>query len=527
MLLFYAGFSPSLFCSENAKIDHAADIETITDKTTPDGSKKMWFLHKNPIHTESYNRALFYINRQTYNTAAAILREDLKRTEDLYDNYESYALILGMCIDRKIQLPEKELEGFLRRFNKMQAYAPKDIKKIERSSERINHKISRSKSDPGKRDKNQHDARHYNFLKYLSEKRLKIESYKQDPFQFERMAGDYFYRQHDIKRAYVLYSAYYTNLDRPVSSFIPQSMKNYIDILWKSRRTEAALLYQGFLVNLKPYMFTDLFHLARMYYLLDDRQNSLFLLLFIDTLADGYSKPYCKKAREQIFMLLEEMKYYPKEKNAREVAGVYLTGENIQAIRSGIAVLRDRGIENFYFYYLEGVSLYLDKDYEKALDAFQAFNDVYPWLADSCYYAMLCMDQVAPKSLNRGIIDYAQKTAELKPHSPITEWTRLYMGKRMGLDGMESAKLLFPAEITKTIDDFTQNGAPVQSLTRLCTLLSISGNPYQLLAVQQMSGIMTRRGEYIAYLKDMYSRGNNRCKKNIARIIRALGEEFE
>jgi len=527
LLLFYTGVSLSLFCSENGKTDNAADSKTINNETLPDVGKQMRFLHKSSVHTESYNRALFYINRHTYNTAAAILREDLKKTKDLYDNYESYSLILGMCIDRRIQVPKKELEGFLRRFNKMQAHAPKDIEKIERLIERLSRKKSRLKDGPGKRDNNRYDARSYHLLKYLSEKKRKIESYKKDPFQFERMTGDYFYNQNDTARAYLHYSACYTDLNRPVSSFVPQSMRNYIDILWKSRRTEAALLFQGFLVNLKPYMFTDLFHLARMYYLLDDRQNSLFLLLFIDTLSDGYSTQYYKKARERILLLLEEMKNYPQEKSAREVAGVYLTGENIQAIRSGIAVLRDRGIENFFFYYLEGVSLYLDKDYEKALDAFQAFNEVYPWLADSCYYAMLCKDRVAPQAFNRDIIDYAQKTADLKPHSPITEMTRLYMGKRMGLDGSESVKLLFPAEITKTIDDFTQNGAPVQSLTRLCSLLSISKNPYQILAVQQMSGINERKNEYIAFLKDSYSRGNDRCRQNIKEIAQALGEEVE
>ncbi len=529
----------------------------------PDNNKRMRAPYGYRMHIDSYRRALFYIERQLYQIAATILRNDLKKTKDPYDCYESYSLLLGMHIDRRAVVSEEELEGFICRFKKVQVRAPRDVKRTKRFREKVNRITSPSKNDTGKRDKrprvnlhenqhsrlyedpwifsykntppglymNQHERLHDTLpgvlLDYLSEKQKRIEAVEKDLFQFERMAGDYFYNRSNTERAFVLYSAYYNDLHRPISSFVSQSMRSYIDILWRKRDIEKALFYQGFLVNLKPYMFTELFHLARMYYLSGDRQNSLFLIMFANTLAEGYSASYYTKTGEQMLLLLEEMKNVPQEKSAREVAGIYLTGKNLQAMPSTIETLGERGIENPFFSYLEGLSFYLKKDYKKALHLFETFNGAYPWLADSYYYAMLCMNMVDPAAFDTKIIDYAHKTAELKPHSFIAKMTRIFIGRKMGLNDEESRKLLFPQEITGTIEDFARNGAPVGRLSTLAGILSISKNPYQVFAIQRMSGITVRRDEYVGFLKDTYSSGNNRCRQNIEKIMHALGEKFE
>mgnify|MGYP000235730286 CR=1 FL=1 len=51
-------------------------------------------------------------------TSEAVLDFTLQR--NFYEWHESYLLLLGLCLDMMVPVSEKELEGFIRRFKKMQ-----------------------------------------------------------------------------------------------------------------------------------------------------------------------------------------------------------------------------------------------------------------------------------------------------------------------------------------------------------------------------------------------------------------------
>lgn len=467
-------------------------------------------------HILAYDLARLYLQVGALSRAEDVLREDLSRKLDPFDAYESYSLLVGLYIDRKMEIPHEMIRDFDVLFRKMKKIAPRTLSRLE----------ARAVKDGEEGEEDIINKTGGNEDEVEIQKR-RITVYIKDPFQYERMLGDYYYDRNDEEKASIYYGSFYEDLDKPPASFVPRSMRNYTGILLKQGRTEEALLFLGYLVNLKPYMFSDLFRLAKLYYSSGDPTTALLVMMFINTLAEGYSILYYEESRAYILRLIEEMKNEPGEKKAVNLALVYLTGSNLSSVPFLVEGMQREGTENFFFHYLQGVSLFIAGEHRRALESFRAFQSVYPYLADAHCYAMLCMYNIDSNAYSEDILAHAEQAVALKPDTPVARVTKRHLAIMLGLREEYGEKLLLPSEVSSILDDFVNQGAEVRTLERLLTSLTIPRNSYQIAQVQLMSRVGARRVEYISYLKGRYGSLNEHGRRNASEILSALGENIK
>ncbi|MBA7668540.1 hypothetical protein ES703_76653 [subsurface metagenome] len=474
-------------------------------------------------HFVLYTLASLYLERGELEKTEALLKEDLKKHKNLFDAYESYSLLIGLYRDQKRIIPEMEIEQYTLFFQKMKRKSEKKSKKKRPVKQEIPTRPGLQTREEEGKEIDWPAVKKGQFI----DQDKKIESYGKDPFQFERMIGDYYFSRQNFHKAYKFYHSFYQDMDKPVKSFTPQSMRNYVDTLLKKKKTDDALLFMGYIINLKAYMVNDIFYFAELYYNMGDRISSLLVLMFAHTLTEGHISTLHEKSRSIIDQLYDEMKNLPEAQKIINLTDIYLKGENILNIQLIIDGLKKDNVKNFFFYYLEGVYYFAANEYSEALGRFLEFNGIYPYLADAYYYAMVSMYNLDSEKYSRQIVVFAEKTIELKPDSLVAKMTKMYLGKLLGLTEGESSKLLTPSEIGFILDNFLFHGAPVNSLDKLLASLTISRNPYQIALVQLMSKVNRRREEFVSYLKHVYDLFNEKGKSYIEQILSAMGEPLD
>ena len=168
--------------------------------------------------------------------------------------------------------------------------------------------------------------------KRMSEQNKKIKTYARDPFQFERMIGDYYYERKNFSSAFDFYDSFYQDMDKPEDLFTPQSMRNYIDILLHKNKLNHALHYMGYIINLKPYMIEDIVQLSELYSKKGDSISALLSLLFTYTLTKDYNTEVVKESRDRIDKLYNEVKQLPNTENIRKLIDIYLKEKELSKI---------------------------------------------------------------------------------------------------------------------------------------------------------------------------------------------------
>ncbi len=449
-------------------------------------------------HFVLYTLSSLLLEEGKSDEAETALREDLALSGDLFDQYESYSLLMGIMIDKKREVRDKEIDGYSSLFDKMREEARLEMEAVEKE-------LQREVQEP--------------FL----EKKKRMEAFFGDVYQFERLLGDYYYGRGNVQRALLYYGRFYADLDKPVESFVPESMRRYVDVLIKKGDTGEALVFMGYLVNLRPYMLDDLVKFSDLYYMIGDRVSALLLQMFIMTLAEGYSREFYEKSRGMLGLLLAEMKGARGSERIGRLAEIFLTGADVRDTPLVIDELESEGVRNFYFFYLRGVAGFIMGDYVTSLKNLLEFNEFYPYLADSYYYALVCMYNLDLKKNSREIVSYAEKAIELKPGSRIAKMTKKYLGILLGLDEEESHKLLISSEIAAIMNDFVYGSAPVESLSPLVDSLTVERNPYQVALIQVMSKVNVRKEEYTRYLAGSAENLNDNGRRNTDRILSALG----
>jgi hypothetical protein len=206
-----------------------------------------------------------------------------------------------------------------------------------------------------------------------------------------------------------------------------------------------------------------------------------------------------------------------------QLTEIFLTGDNIRNTPLVIDGLEREGVKNFFFFYLRGIAGFIMGDYVTSLKNLLEFNEFYPYLADSYYYALVCMYNLDLRKNSREIVSFAEKAIELKPGSRVAKMTKKYLGILLGLDEEESVKLLISSEIAAVMNDFLNKDAPIESLSPLIDSLTIERNPYQVALIQLMSKVNVRRDEYTRYLKKSAENLNENGRKNAGQILSALG----
>ena len=459
---------------------------------------------KRNTHFVLYTLASLYLEIDAPDKAESLLREDLRICADPCDRYESYALLTGLYMDQHREIPDVEIGEMVHHFQAMIRAAKEEIAKLKTGGE-------------GKGDGRVFADQ------IVRERRKRFEIYVKDPYQLKRMIGDYYYGKSDPQRAYAFYESYYRDLDKPIETFVPESARRYADLLMKRGKTDDALFFTGYIITLKPYMFEDLFSFADLYYGLNDRISALLILMFAHALCEGYDRELAEKSRTLVQRLGAEMEGLTRVGQAGELAKIYLSGERITEMLRLIEGLKKEGIRNFFFSYLEGTVFFVREEYPSALARFTEFNDAYPHLAESHYYQLVCMFKIDRELYSRSIPPAAEKAIELKPHSPLAEMAKIYLGLSIGLSENESPKLLIPAESEAILGDFLNSGSPVSVLDRLIGSLTVTEHTYQTNLVQRLAKLTGRREEFVSYLKHVYDLLNDTGRRNIRRVLSALG----
>jgi hypothetical protein len=476
---------------------------------------------KEKPHFVLYTLSSLHLEEGNGDEAEAALREDLGQNKDLFDQYESYSLLMGITIDKKREVPDREIDGYASRFDRMREEAHLELQDIDRELKKAGRRGAPegAASAGNGSESSERGARETELL----EKKKRMEAFFGDAYQFERLLGDYYWGRGNAERSLLFYGRFYTDLDKPVESFVPESMRRYVDVLIKKGNTSEALVFMGYLVNLRPYMLDDLVKFSDLYYMTGDRVSALLLQMFVMTLAEGYSREYYEKSRGMMGLLLTEMKGARGNEGIRNLTEIFLTGENIRNTPLVIDGLEREGVRNFFFFYLRGVAGFIMGDYVTSLKNLLEFNEFYPYLADSYHYALVCMYNLDLKKNSKEIVSFAEKAIELKPGSRIAKVTKKYLGILLGLDEEESAKLLISSEIAAAMNDFLYRGAPVESLSPLVDSLTVERNPYQVALIQLMSKVNVRKDEYARYLKKSAENLNENGRKNAGQILSALG----
>jgi tetratricopeptide (TPR) repeat protein len=475
-------------------------------------------------HFVLYTLSSLLLEEGKSDEAEAALREDLQLNKNLFDQYESFSLLMGIMIDKKRELRDKEIDGYASLFDRMREEAHLELEDIDRELK----KTSRRAAPEGENGSAESEGAAGNAAgvaegEPLLEKKKRMEALFGDSYQFERMLGDYYYDRGNVERSLRYYARFYADLDKPIESFAPESMRRYVDVLIKKGNTSEALVFMGYLVNLRPYMLDDLVKFSDLYYMIGDRVSALLLQMFVMTLAEGYSREYYEKSRGMMGLLLAEMKGARESEKIGQLTEIFLTGDNIRNTPLVIDGLEREGVKNFFFFYLRGIAGFIMGDYVTSLKNLLEFNEFYPYLADSYYYALVCMYNLDLRKNSREIVSFAEKAIELKPGSRVAKMTKKYLGILLGLDEEESVKLLISSEIAAVMNDFLNKDAPIESLSPLIDSLTIERNPYQVALIQLMSKVNVRRDEYTRYLKKSAENLNENGRKNAGQILSALG----
>lgn len=314
---------------------------------------------KDKRHFILYTLASLYMEQGETKKSESVLKEDLKINKDACDAYESYSLLVGMYIDQKREVSDREINRFTHLFHKMKKNADKQLLNLDKAIANIE----------GKKD-SMDAVTAQEMVEELADRKKKIDLCIKDPFQFERMMGDYYYSGNNMDKAYTLYESYYENLDRPIEIFTPDSMRNYVDLLLRKNKPDRALIFMGYVINLKPYMLDDVIYFSQIYYRLNEKISAVLTLLFAHVLSDGYSNTHHEKTRELIERMTSEMQGLEESQKILNLTDIYLKGEKILNLQIIIDGLRKEGVKNFFFSYLEGIYFFTAKDYQSALGKF-------------------------------------------------------------------------------------------------------------------------------------------------------------
>jgi len=467
-------------------------------------------------HFVLYTLSSLYIETEKPARAEILLKEDLDRVKDPFDAYESYSLLTGLYIDQKKEIPGDEIDRYLHLFQKMK-------KTTEKMGAAQGLSSNHGYEENTVRDL---DKIHLTRPEGFDEQR-KAESYIRDPFQFERMIGDYYYNMQEYERAFTYYSSFYQDMNKPVQVFTPESMRNYVNILLRKGKTDEALLFMGFIINLRPYMLDDIFNFSGVYHAMGDRTSALLVLMFAHTLTEGYDEQTHERSRKLIDELCEEMQFLPEALKILELTDIYLSGNNLSQLQLLIDGVKKEGAQHFFLYYLEGIYHFAQYHYSEALGRFTDFCEIYPYLADAYYYAMVCGFNLDLEKYSDEVITFSEMAIGLKPNSTIANMAKLYLGKVLGIEGKDCEKLLTPSEMGFILDNFLAHNAPVSSLDPLLASLTLPRNPYQVALIKLMSKIDRRKEEFVHYLKHVYDLFNENGRNNIKAILTALVEPLD
>jgi len=436
---------------------------------------------------------LFYLARLYFDSgepekSEALLKEDLRNTSCLEHAYESYSLLIGLYIDQGRRIPEKEIERYSRHFLKLKRNSVQD-RNAPNGAVRV--------------------------------------PYGKDPFQFERMLGDYYYEQKNYEKAFERYESFYSDMGKPSEIFSPASMRNYIDVLLRMKKSDEALYLLGYVVNLKPYMLDDIHFMADLYKKNGNLVNAVLMLLFAYTLSDGYGVAERRRCRNRIERIIDHIKELQNPGPVEKLIVLFLAGGPLQKVRHFVEELKEQGVQHFFFSYLEGISFFEEGDYPAALGRLLDLCGVYPYLADAYYYALVSMHNLDAAEYHDQIVAFSEKTIELKPGSPVAKDTKRYLGREIGLEEDECEKLLIPSEIGIILNAFLFNGAKVSTLDPLIASLTISKNPYQDALMSLLFKMKRRKEEFFSYLEHVYDLMNEKGKENIGRLLDTCCESYE
>lgn len=431
---------------------------------------------------------LFYLARLYFDNgepekSEALLKEDLENTSCLEHAYESYSLLTGLYIDQGRCIQEKEIERYSRLFLKLKRNS------VQNGAVRV--------------------------------------PYEKDPFQFERMLGDYYYEKKNYEKAVKYYESFYSDMEKPPEIFSPASMRNYIDVLLRMNKSNEALYLLGYVVNLKPYMLDDIHFMADLYKKRGNLVSAVLMLLFAYTLSDGYGVTERRKCRNRIEKIIDHIKELQDSGPIEKIISLFLAGGPFQKVRHFVEELKTQGVQHFFFSYLEGISFFEEQDYSAALSRLLDLCGVYPYLADAYYCALICMYNLDAEEYHDQIVAFSEKTIELKPGSPVAKDTKRYLGRAIGLEEDECEKLLIPSEIGIILNDFLFHGAKVSTLDPLIASLTISKNPYQDALMGLLSRAKRRKEEFFSYLKNVYDLMNEKGKENIGLLLNTCCESYE
>ena len=83
---------------------------------------------KDDSHFVLFTLASLYLELGRPGVAEPVLLEDLGNKQDLYEMYESYTLLMGIYIDLKRKIPEKEINKYVRLFQRMKKSPYREMK---------------------------------------------------------------------------------------------------------------------------------------------------------------------------------------------------------------------------------------------------------------------------------------------------------------------------------------------------------------------------------------------------------------
>lgn len=457
---------------------------------------------------------------------AELLKRAKSSKKTIIERYDYISYFIGISLDYNLQITDNNVKLIKSIDKKLFNYLDKQKNNIEK-------KISKLSTDLKKQKEN--SSKFYSInkkIQLLLQEKDQISIYSMDPFQLERMMGDYYYKMKEPELALYWYKKFYSNLNKPISYFTIQPLRNYIQLLLDNKEINQAILYQGFLCNLSPYLFDDLYKLADLLSLYKDQLSSLFTLMFINTLSQSYDEINYKKSQIFILSTLENLRGSELHPLAYNLVSIYLTGKDIETLPEIISKFQDSGINHFFFNYLLGLGYNNQKIYDKSIENLKQFNSIYPYCAESYFFlldSILSLEkeqqisnQIDMKPEEK--INLAEKVIELKPDSQISLICKEFLGKSIGLSEKQAINIITTPELKKMIDSYTKYGAPVNVFDPLLESFSNPKNVYQTAAIEVLSSIQVRKSELILYLKTYYIKANTNQREIINSILSSLEE---
>ena len=453
-----------------------------------------------------------------------LLKKAKSSKKSIIERYDYISYFVGISLDYNLKIADSNVK-LIKSIDK------KLFKYLDDRNSKIEKKISILSKDLKKQKEN--SSKFYSInkkMQLLLQEKDQISIYSMDPFQLERMMGDYYYKMKEPELALYWYKKFYNNLNKPLSYYTIQPLRNYIQLLLDFKEINQAILYQGFLCNLSPYLFDDLYKLADLLSLYKDQLSSLFTLMFINTLSQSYDEIHYKKSQIFIFSILEKLKGSEIYQLAYNLVSIYLTGKDIETLPEIISKFQNSGINHFFFYYLLGLSYNNQKIYDKSIENLKQSIAIYPYCAEAYFFlldSILSLEKEQQVSNQIDMkpeekINLAEKVIELKPDSQISLICKTYLGKSIGLSEKQATKIITTPELKKMVDSYTKYGAPVNVFDPLLESFSNPKNVYQTAAIEVLSSIQVRKSELILYLKTYYIKANTNQREIIDSILSSL-----